>query len=249
MNVRSPPFDNLLARRALNYAVDRAGLAQAASGSFIAGQTTCQLLPPNFPGYVPYCPYTLDPARSGRWLAPDLAKAQALVRESGTRGAQVTLAQPSSVPAKFGRSVAATLRQIGYRPRIVVLPVPKYFGPNQLALFAHYQVGVGTWAADYVSASDFLALLVTCGEISQNNNNGQYCNPSLDARIKKALADEAAQAGAASQEWTSIGHAVVDAAVDAPINNIVDHEFVARRVGNFQYNPQWGVLLGQLWVR
>jgi hypothetical protein len=25
--------------------------------------------------------------------------------------------------------------------------------------------------------------------------------------------------------------------------------FVSKRVGNFEYNPQWGVLLDQLWVR
>jgi peptide/nickel transport system substrate-binding protein len=26
-------------------------------------------------------------------------------------------------------------------------------------------------------------------------------------------------------------------------------DFVSRRVGNYQYNPQWGALLDQLWVR
>ena len=26
-------------------------------------------------------------------------------------------------------------------------------------------------------------------------------------------------------------------------------DFVSKRVGNYQYNPQWGVLLGQVWVK
>ena len=26
-------------------------------------------------------------------------------------------------------------------------------------------------------------------------------------------------------------------------------DFVSKRVGNFQYNPQWGALLDQLWVK
>jgi hypothetical protein len=26
-------------------------------------------------------------------------------------------------------------------------------------------------------------------------------------------------------------------------------DFVSKRVGNHQYNPQWGVLLDQLWVK
>jgi uncharacterized protein (DUF2164 family) len=26
-------------------------------------------------------------------------------------------------------------------------------------------------------------------------------------------------------------------------------DFVSKRVGNYQYNPKWGVLLDQLWVK
>jgi hypothetical protein len=26
-------------------------------------------------------------------------------------------------------------------------------------------------------------------------------------------------------------------------------DFVSRRVGNYQYNPQWRALLGQMWVK
>jgi hypothetical protein len=26
-------------------------------------------------------------------------------------------------------------------------------------------------------------------------------------------------------------------------------DFLSKPVGNYQYNPQWGVLLSQLWVR
>jgi hypothetical protein len=31
--------------------------------------------------------------------------------------------------------------------------------------------------------------------------------------------------------------------------NQTDPIFLARRVGDYQYNPQWGVLVDQLWVR
>ena len=34
---------------------------------------SCQVLPPGFPGYKPYCPYTKNPG--AKWSAPDLAKA------------------------------------------------------------------------------------------------------------------------------------------------------------------------------
>jgi hypothetical protein len=34
-----------------------------------------------------------------------------------------------------------------------------------------------------------------------------------------------------------------------PISNQLGSVFVSRRVGNYQYNPQWGILVDQLWVR
>ena len=47
------------------------------------------MLPPGFPGYKPYCPYTKNPGT--RWSAPDLAKAKQLVKESGTAGQKVAV--------------------------------------------------------------------------------------------------------------------------------------------------------------
>jgi ABC-type transport system substrate-binding protein len=249
LNTRTAPFDSILARQAHNYAVNRAALAGIARGTSLGGRVTCQLLPPNFPGNIPYCPYTVAPSNSGRWLAPDLTRARALVRESGTLGMRVALVQPSDVPAKVGQTIGATLHRIGYRPRLAVVPVSTHSGPNQKSLYAHYQVGVGNWFADCVSSSDFLALLVTSSAISQAYNLGRYCSPALDARVNRALAEQAAQAGTSSEEWTAIDRMVVDDAGDVPLNNPVDHDFVARRIGNYQYNPQWGALVDQLGVR
>jgi ABC-type transport system substrate-binding protein len=62
LNTRTAPFDSILARQALNYAVNRAALAGIARGTSLGGRVTCQLLPPNFPGYIPYCPYTVAPS-------------------------------------------------------------------------------------------------------------------------------------------------------------------------------------------
>jgi hypothetical protein len=33
------------------------------------------------------------------------------------------------------------------------------------------------------------------------------------------------------------------------MQNELQTTLVSRRVGNYQYNPQWGPLLDQLWVR
>ena len=73
LNTRLAPFNNVKARRALNYAVDR-DRVELEHGTDI-GQSSCQVLPPNFAGYVRYCPYPLD-----------LTRARQLVAASGTIG-------------------------------------------------------------------------------------------------------------------------------------------------------------------
>lgn len=249
LNARKPPFDNVLARRALNFAVDRAALARASPHSFADGQVTCQLLPPTVPGYAPDCPYTLAPSGSGRWLSPDLGAARRLVTQSGTAGARVSVVEPSSVSASFNQSLGRALAAIGYRPRFVGLPLGEFYSLSPPEIGRRYQVGVTNWAADYVAPSNFLFLLVACNQAAGGTNPGQYCDPGLDRQIASATAEQAAQAGAAARAWTAIDRRVVEAAVDVPIDNPVREDFLARRVGNYQFNPQWGMLLDELWVR
>ena len=88
LNVRTPPFDDVRVRRALNYAVDRGRVAELL-GTSETHKPTCQMLPPGFQGYTPSCPFTVNPNPAGTWTGPDLAKARRLVAASGTRGMKV----------------------------------------------------------------------------------------------------------------------------------------------------------------
>ena len=68
--------------------------------------TTCQLIPPNFPGYRRYCPYSLEPAL-----------AQKLVHRSPSYGKPVAVFSwdgPTS-----GRYVVELLNTLGFRARLV----------------------------------------------------------------------------------------------------------------------------------
>ena len=60
MNVNIAPFNNLKARQAVNYAIDRNAAIKIFGGPRLA-TPSCQVLPPGFPGYKPYCPYTIKP--------------------------------------------------------------------------------------------------------------------------------------------------------------------------------------------
>jgi peptide/nickel transport system substrate-binding protein len=252
LNTRITPFDNVLARRAFNYAVDRGALNSYARSPWFGGLTTCQLLPPNFPGYVRYCPYTLNPTATGRWLAPDVGNAQALVRQSRTAGARVVLVQPSDVGRRFGLSLVATLRAIGYRASLRSFPPNTYWSRffNPTGQSRHIQAGLSDWAVDYLASSNVVGLLVRCSQVTtQGVNIGRFCDRSVDARINRALADQQQRAGIAAEEWTAVDRLEVDKAATVPISNGLTADFVSTRVGNYQHNPLLGILVDQLWVR
>jgi YVTN family beta-propeller protein len=75
LNTRQPPFANIKARQAVNYAVDRARMLDLLHLGPGQAAVTCQILPTDFPGYRPYCPYTAG-ARDGAWYGPDMEKAR-----------------------------------------------------------------------------------------------------------------------------------------------------------------------------
>ena len=90
MNTRIPPFNDPRVRQAVDYAADRQALVDAWGGP-LAARVTCQVIPPEYTGYEPYCPYTVDPNVNGSWLGPDLPKAKALIEQAGVKGQRVTV--------------------------------------------------------------------------------------------------------------------------------------------------------------
>lgn len=100
MNTRLAPFNNVKARQAVNFAIDRNAVVQLYGGKNLAAPV-CTILPPGFPGHVDTCAYTAKPGAT--WSAPDMAKAKQLVQESGTAGQAVTIVvSQDSVNAAIG---------------------------------------------------------------------------------------------------------------------------------------------------
>ena len=256
LNTRVAPFDKLAARQAVNYAIDRTTVTTL-NGGPLAVQATCQILPPTMPGYRPYCPYTVQPGPGGGWTAPNLARARRLVRASGTHGEAVTLlysnqGAPFPSPAT-GRYLVSVLRQLGYRAslRVVKNADAYWFALGDSRDRA--QAGFFSWYQDYPAPSDFIDPLFTCGSFVPDNrdnlNDAEFCDPRIDAQARQALKLGQADPAAAADGWAGIDRELTGQAPWAPLYNPRDLTVLSARVGNYQFNPYWNLLIDQLWVR
>jgi YVTN family beta-propeller protein len=249
MNTRLPPFDDVRVRRALNFAIDRNVLVEL-NGGPDAARPTCQALPPGLPGYVRYCPYTVNPSRSGAYGGPDLAKATRLVHRSGTAGMRVTvLTDPHLRDTTYLISV---LRKLGYRASARPVGGERY---NHLASNSdsRTQISVGGTLTDYPAPSNIIQTWLSCGSFRPrsdlNANRAGFCDPAVDEGIERALALETFDPDAANRLWAQIDRRIVDQAPWLPTLNLNTIDFVSQRVGNYEFHPQWGMLLDQLWVK
>jgi ABC-type transport system substrate-binding protein/class 3 adenylate cyclase len=257
LNTRVAPFDSLAARQAVNLAVDRRQVV-AHLGGPLSQTPTCQVLPPGMFGYAPYCPYTANPTAAGTWSGPDLARARQLVDASGTRGERVVVwawGGSHSLPAL--PYLVHALDQLGYRASShVTSPDGAGFGEANAATSdsrRHIAASLGGWAADYPNPIDYLDLLLTCHAFTPNSpsnlNTSEFCNSASDALVRSAEAVQTRDPALGSRLWQKADREVVDQAPWVPLVNGIGIDVVSARVGNYQRNSEWSVLLDQLWVR
>jgi YVTN family beta-propeller protein len=250
LNTRVPPFDDLRVRQALSFAIDRDRVAAANGGPpFVI--PTCQIVPPGFPAYRPYCPYTRAPNPAGTWTHPDLTRARALIAESGTEGMRVEVVTFAVTPDT--RYFVRLLRELGYRTSLRAIPG----FPNYLAHVSdsrnRAQIGPIGWVADILAPSDFLQTNFSCASFRpqspENTNQPEFCDRDLDAEMRRAAAAQTVDAVRANDLWADVDRDLVDRAVIIPTGNGRNPVFVSDRVGNHQSHLFWGTLLDQLWVK
>jgi peptide/nickel transport system substrate-binding protein len=251
LNTHQPPFTNVKARQAVNYAIDRARIIQLYQYGPGQATTTCQMLPPDFPGHQAYCPYTVG-AGDGAWHDPDMAKARQLVRDSGTTNAPVTVWSFNIDPGKAaGSYLVGLLEDLGYRASLHTVTNEQFFTDLSNPR-TKIQVSIGAgWGADFPTPSTFFDPLLSCQSAAEpaTNNWPGFCDRHVDKLASQAQAAQLTDPAAARSLWAQADHIVTDQAPYVPIFNVGMAEFASPRTGHYQISPVYGPLLDQMWVR
>jgi peptide/nickel transport system substrate-binding protein len=153
--------------------------------------------------------------------------------------------------APEARAIVPVLRRLGSRAQLKVVPIDRYFravGDSRNRI----QIGSGVWASDYPAAADFLDHLLSCAAFAprspHNISLAEFCDRRIDAQMRQAAATRAIDPERANPLWAAVDRRIVDAAPCLPLVIQQSVELVSKRVGNYEYHPQYGSLIDQLWL-
>jgi peptide/nickel transport system substrate-binding protein len=250
LNVNLAPFDNLMARQAVNWAVDRKAMTSLYGGTNLAAPA-CTMLPPGLPGHLDFCDYTKGGGTT--WSAPDLDKARSLVQQSGTAGQEVGIVvTDDEVNKAMGEYLQSLLTEIGYKAVLKPLSANIQFTYIQNTN-NKVQLALTSWYQDYPAASDFLNVLLSCSSFTPGSdssiNISGFCDKDIDARMKEALTLEQSSMDAANRMWGQIDQAIIAKSPVVPVLYPKIIDFTSKRAGNYHFSKQFYLLIGQLWVQ
>ena len=197
LNTRTKPFDNPLAREAVNYALDRRALVRLASGFL---KPECYFLPEGIAGHP-----TGSCAYGSRDGAPDLAKAKALVQQAGLVGTPVTVWGQTRSPRKqYVEYYTSVLNKIGFKATPKIISDSIYF-PTIGNAKTGAQTGFADWLQDFPNPSDFYLLMDAKSIQPTNNENfGNVDDPHIQRELARLDAVPATSLDSVAGEWQKL---------------------------------------------
>jgi peptide/nickel transport system substrate-binding protein len=197
MNTTIPPFNNELARQAVNVAIDRPALQRLASG-FLTPE--CFFIPEGLAGHPDSeCPY--GPADGNG----DLEKAKQMVQQSGTAGQSITVWGEQRAPrTQYVEYYADLLNKLGYKATPKLISDTTYF-PTIGNAKTMPQTGFADWIQDFPNPVDFYLLLTTSSIQPVNNENfGNVSDPTIDSTVKKLEPTPTQDLNSVADQWKTL---------------------------------------------
>jgi dipeptide transport system substrate-binding protein len=179
-NTRRAPFDNVLVRKAVNHALNRAAYIDAI---YLGNaQVAKNPLPPTIWSYNEGVKdYDYDPA-----------KARELLAKAGLADGFETIlwTMPVSRPynpngKKMGELMQADLAKVGIRVKLMTYDWPTYLEKSKPANPEYGMVQFG-WTGDNGDPDNFLNVLLSCAADRAGSNTAKWCYKPFDELVEKA---------------------------------------------------------------
>jgi len=217
MNTRVAPFNNVLVRRAVNYAIDRKALVAIYGG---LARPTENILPPTYPSYSKHSLYTHD-----------LAKARKLIKEAHAVGARVTVwNHDRGLDPKTTEYLIKVLDSIGLKAKKKIVTSATYWGTigNQAT---EAQIGFADWFQDYPHPLDWFDVLLNGEGITKtyNSNYANFDDKAVNAKID-ALNKQPVPTSPINSEWAALDRQIMGQAPWAPFMNREFTDFFNQKV-------------------
>jgi peptide/nickel transport system substrate-binding protein len=238
MNTRVKPFDDPKVREAVNWGIDKPGLARIFAGEVTPG---CSFLPPGMPGYdedidVKDCPFG-DPNKP-----PDLEKARQMIKDAGVDGMDVTVWGNNDDPTdKVTEAYADMLTKMGFNAKPKIIDGGVYFQTIGNAKTAP-QTGFANWFQDFPHPKNFMFLVD--GASIQPTNNQNFGNVD-DPEITKGIAElnkEPEITPEVADKWKDLNDKLVERAWIAPYGHRKLATFFSERMdfdNCSNFSPVW----------
>ena len=197
-NVTKPPFNNQLVREAVITGLDEAAMNKLSSGTLAPA---CFFLPPAVPGHpTGACPYG-NPASGG-----NIAKAKALIKQSGQAGAAVTVWSETRDPRQQWMTYYTSfLNQIGLKATIKVIADANYFTTIGSSKSVDPETGFADWNQDFPNPVDFYLLLDGKAILPTDNENfGQVNDPKINNAIATLGTTPTTQLSSVASKWQAV---------------------------------------------
>jgi peptide/nickel transport system substrate-binding protein len=230
---RVKAFKNPRVRLAVNYAVNREGIAKKILRGFATAAG--ELSPPGYAGH--------DPALVPRY---DLAKAKSLMKEAGhADGFSVTMMAPNNryiEDARIAEAVAAMLAKINIKVDLQTMPKAQYWQRFDERAADIMMIG---WQSDTQDSANFYEFLVMTPNPATGYgqyNAANYSNPEVDRltletqsmtdlrarakvlqRIERILYDDAALL---PLHWQHLSWAARKNVLIEPVVNVIDMPYL-----------------------
>jgi peptide/nickel transport system substrate-binding protein len=237
MNERKPPFDKLAVRQAVNYAIDRNALVKIFGGQGIPSET---VLPPGFGSSY----------KEHHFYPHDVAKAKALVAQSGAAGQPVQIWTTNSPPAPAAAQyLASVLKQIGLDVTGVKQVDDSVYWDTLLTQSGDPQIAFNHFDQDFPEGEDFIDTTLN-GEHIVNVGNNDVSNtndPTLNAMIDRA---KLMPLGAArNAQWANIdAYFMQHDAGWAPFLHLEQATFVSPHVHGIVFTGSYFELIPEMWL-